>query len=1084
MSVNAGNVVVAIKAVDECSSTFEKIQASMGVLGGTLSQLGGPFAGLGSIVSGFAAGGPAGAGIAALGQVTGFLTDSIAEAAKSEQAMTNLAAAVERGGTAWSTVKDGVEKALGSMQSMSKFSDEELAGALQTLITHGMDTKTALESLHTAMDTAVGSGRDLQTVSEAIGKAYEGQEGPLARIVPAIKDMKDSMGEGATKAELFQGALGALNERFSGAALADAETFAGTQERLKNAMSDLGEKIGDIVLPALAGITEAMIPFVDGLATGVGKVQDWISAVSKMPEVKEAVDATGQAFAGFQKYLSDTWDSVKDDFKPLMDELGKAFSELMEALKPIGEAFGELMGAFGGAGDSINPLKLLIDGFILLIRLWVFEFRGIIAVIKIFADAFKAAADFISPIISTLRETIGGFIDWLTKAFQGFYDWLVGGSLWIDLWNNLNSITSGAAATIISSIGASLFDPLTSGFTTTVDTLKTTFGEVVDAVSKPLSDITTKIHDEFPNMSSAITAGTDILKDDWSKGLKGLADAVPGAFAEVTTALSKALGDVGGQVNNWFAGAFKGLGQALSGVTGGKNPFAAVGDDAQNSVHGVSEAQQAMDAFGSSSNVATGYVTDLANEMQSQPEIFSAWASNFQAAGVQIDTTKAKIGDYVQAAAKVTQAYQQGKIDEEHFANMLGELGDAFDVTKLKTQGFVDGITAILTAGSEAWYAPILNFVNLVIGHSLWPEAWEAMVMEVETKGGDLIAAVSKIFGSIYDEMKDNLGDLQQIISRSFGLIYDEMKDNLGDMQQIISRSFGLIYDVVSSAIQDLKNVIVDAFTTGITILSAFTAEWQKLQTTLMDSIQIFSLIGMQMTVFATSVQAALTLIAAPLADLIDLVQTWSTSWSNLAATAQSSLALMKGQLKGFFDWLTPFWEASTAAFLGTATIWLETLNGQMRTRLNDMHSVWSSTLSSMAGDAASYFNSIVAQISAAVDRIIAKLSAARAQVSSHSIWPDMLNEMLTQTEDYMGQIEGAFAEGLQGGIVSSVAAAGSQVAATPMGGEGSFTSTSRQEITIPVTVMLDGDAIYRSVERRQVETLSREVGRSRRSIT
>jgi len=37
----AGNVVVAIKAVDQASSTFGKIQASMGLLGGQLQQLGG-----------------------------------------------------------------------------------------------------------------------------------------------------------------------------------------------------------------------------------------------------------------------------------------------------------------------------------------------------------------------------------------------------------------------------------------------------------------------------------------------------------------------------------------------------------------------------------------------------------------------------------------------------------------------------------------------------------------------------------------------------------------------------------------------------------------------------------------------------------------------------------------------------------------------------------------------------------------------------------------------------------------------------------------------------------------------------------
>jgi len=143
-----------------------------------------------------------------------------------------------------------------------------------------------------------------------------------------------------------------------------------------------------------------------------------------------------------------------------------------------------------------------------------------------------------------------------------------------------------------------------------------------------------------------------------------------------------------------------------------------------------------------------------------------------------------------------------------------------------------------------------------------------------------------------------------------------------------------------------------------------------------------------------------------------------------------------------------------------------------------------SSTLGGMVAETNSAFMNMVASISSAVDQIIARLRAARSEVSGHSIWPDMLNEMVTQTRDAMTDINSEFSRGFESpsGIIPTIAGAGGQVAGS--GGEGPFTSTSRQEITIPVTVMLDGDAIYRAVERRQVETLSREAGRSRRSIT
>ena len=94
--MNAGSVVVAIKAVDEASSVFGKIQASMGVLGGTLSQLGGGFESLGSVVSGFAAGGVAGAAVAGLGQVIQGLQWATKEAKQNQQAWADLQALARR----------------------------------------------------------------------------------------------------------------------------------------------------------------------------------------------------------------------------------------------------------------------------------------------------------------------------------------------------------------------------------------------------------------------------------------------------------------------------------------------------------------------------------------------------------------------------------------------------------------------------------------------------------------------------------------------------------------------------------------------------------------------------------------------------------------------------------------------------------------------------------------------------------------------------------------------------------------------------------------------------------------------------
>jgi len=66
--------------------------------------------------------------------------------------------------------------------------------------------------------------------------------------------------------------------------------------------------------------------------------------------------------------------------------------------------------------------------------------KAVVPVIKGFADAIKTAADFIVGPINAMKDAIGGFIKFITDAFQGFYNWLVGGSLWMDLWNQVVAV--------------------------------------------------------------------------------------------------------------------------------------------------------------------------------------------------------------------------------------------------------------------------------------------------------------------------------------------------------------------------------------------------------------------------------------------------------------------------------------------------------------------------------------------------------------------------------------------------------------------------------------------------------------------
>jgi hypothetical protein len=61
-----------------------------------------------------------------------------------------------------------------------------------------------------------------------------------------------------------------------------------------------------------------MIPIVDKSGEGVTAVQNWLTEVGKMPEVRGFIGSASQAFAGFWKYLQDLWGFIQEQFGPVL----------------------------------------------------------------------------------------------------------------------------------------------------------------------------------------------------------------------------------------------------------------------------------------------------------------------------------------------------------------------------------------------------------------------------------------------------------------------------------------------------------------------------------------------------------------------------------------------------------------------------------------------------------------------------------------------------------------------------------------------------------------------------------------------
>jgi phage-related protein len=563
LSTVAGSVVVAIKAVDEASTVFGKIQASMGILGGTLSQLGGGFQDLGTMISGFAAGGVVGAAAAGVGELVKGLQFSVQQAGEAEAAWTSLQASLKETGPVWDDTRAKVAAFADGLSHVSTVSTTEAVKAIQQFATFGMSAADSMNALKTATDLAAAKHIDLETAVSLVGKAFLGNISTMSRYGIDVDGIKASMGAGATQADLFQAVLAKLNDQFGGAAAAQADTYTGIQERLKNAVGDLGERIGAKLLPALASLTEGMIPVVDAFGKGIDAISSWIDQVGKMPAVKGAMDAASTALSGFQQYLVDTWNSVKDDFGPALQELMNAFKELSDALQPLFEAFGELMGAFGASGDGINLLKILLEGLVLAIKGIADVIKIVVPVVRAFAEGFKEIADIITPPLKIIIDAIGGFIKTLTDAFQGFYDFLVGHSLWQDLWNGvadvartmgdvLGGIIRGMIDTVtgIFQLGMDAISLLlTTGFTLAftvvegivsgaVDILKGLIQgvqSVIQGTAKDWSDLVNAVGANVNSMKDKISAFWDWAIGFWSDKLTALVDLSTPKLDDIVT---------------------------------------------------------------------------------------------------------------------------------------------------------------------------------------------------------------------------------------------------------------------------------------------------------------------------------------------------------------------------------------------------------------------------------------------------------------------------------------------------------------------------------------------------------------------
>jgi len=338
----------------------------------------------------------AAAGAAAALYAGKLLIDGVKSAIADEAAQASLAKTLGNVTGATNDQIAAVEDQIKKNQLLFGISDEQLRPSLERLVRATKDVSEAQRLQSLAIDIAAGSGKSLEAVSNALGKAYEGNTGALAKL-----------GVGLSAAQLktmsMDDVTTALATTFGGQATAKADTFAGKMLRLSETFNEAKETVGGYVLdaltPLLDGFVNKGVPAITAFADSLGKtlgpafatifkvirddllpiitkwwsflVDEIIPAITSIVKpileglssafntIKKAVAANSDELQPFYDFLYALWKFIKNDLAPL---LGGAFKLALEA---IGTIVGGLVTGFsklvGFITSTINKMKEFVN---------------------------------------------------------------------------------------------------------------------------------------------------------------------------------------------------------------------------------------------------------------------------------------------------------------------------------------------------------------------------------------------------------------------------------------------------------------------------------------------------------------------------------------------------------------------------------------------------------------------------------------------------------------------------------------------------------------------------------------------------
>ena len=350
---------------------------------------------------------------------------------------------VEAAGLSWDSVSKSADVFIDKMIQTSRFSDEELKASLQLGVRLFQDYAVAERMTATAADFAAATGKGFIQAQQDIRRALETGGSAIKRYDAALAEQIDTIRKLHPAQEAQVLILTLLEERFKGAAARELENYSALLVQQKNAIANLHQTIGSLLLPVFSVLTKNWTEFVFLLDAAIKKSEGFRRVMEVFTEFANSVKSDGTASKVVIEQIVRVLDNLGENIEIVtrtfmavistivsFTESGTAAKDIMSTTADIAIFLSDvvtsiLIAAIKGLGTIIiaavaywDPFKkalTIVKDSIILVALTIQEY-GIIAfnafleiigtVLIAFGDLTSSAGELISSVADTASSLL------------------------------------------------------------------------------------------------------------------------------------------------------------------------------------------------------------------------------------------------------------------------------------------------------------------------------------------------------------------------------------------------------------------------------------------------------------------------------------------------------------------------------------------------------------------------------------------------------------------------------------------------------------------------------------------------------